>query len=459
MALFSVADMAHVVQGQLVGGEPEAPVRTVTHDSREVTPGALFVAIRGQKSDGHSFVDKALSRGAVAALVEEIPPGIGPERGALCLVDNTVTSLGLLGRHYRRRFPVQVWGITGSLGKTTTKEMVASILGPRFRLLKSPGNLNTEVGLPLALFGLTPEHQLAVLEMGARKPGDIEWLCYLAEPHGALITNVAESHVGVFGDVDRVARAKSELVQAAQGPVCLNADDPRVRAMERLAAGRVIMYGSSSESEVTATDVRMDTFMRPTFTLRLAGEAVSVSLPLHGAHQVMNATAAASVAHALEMDVEDIVAGLESVEPVSMRMAVHRIRDLMILDDSYNASPTSAQAALDILKRLPADRRVAILADMLELGDMGPEAHLKLGEAVAACGLNLLITVGDMAGLIYQGALEAGLASERALHYRTVEGLLKDLSALIAPDSTVLVKGSRGMRMERIVEALKAEGG
>lgn len=460
MELFTVSDVVRVTEARLIGRDTGAWVKSVTHDSRKVSAGTLFVAIPGQRADGHDYLEEVFRGGAVAALVQRIPPGAENLEGVLCLVEDTVRALGLLARDYRTRFGATVWGITGSLGKTSTKEMVASILKRRYCLLKSPGNLNTEVGLPLAIFGLQSHHQMAILEMGARKPGDISWLCSIARPEGALVTNVAESHVGIFGSVDQVARTKSELVEGVgRGTVCLNADDSRVRDMARKARGRVVFYGTSPGNEVLGEDVSLDEESRPEFTLRIGRQRRRVRLPLHGAHQVGNALGAAAVAHAAGMDLEDIAAGLESMELLSMRMSVLRSGDLTILDDSYNSSPTSTRAALEVLRRMPASQKVAILGDMLELGEMAQTAHLQVGEEVARSGLSFLITVGDLAGLIHEGALSAGFSSERAFHYRSVEGLLGDLSGLVPQSSVTLVKGSRGLRMERVVRALQDKGG
>ncbi len=461
MSLFTVNEVARLTGADLVGENAGASVTAVTHDSREVESGHLFVAIRGDRTDGHLYLDRAFAAGAVAALVDHVPENADSLSGVLCVVPDTVRALGLLGQHHRSRFPVPIYGITGSMGKTTTKEMAAKVLGARYSVLRNPGNLNTDVGLPLALFGLHSGHQMVLLEMGARKKGDIKWLCDLTRPQGAVLTNVSESHLEAFGSIDAVASTKGELVEAlpSNGFACLNGDDPRVRAMSQLTRGRVILFGYGTDSEVRGLDPSLDDNARATFTLSAGGRSARVSLPVPGLHQVQNALAAAALGHGLDLDIQDIIHGLESHSPPAMRMSLFRTGGLTVLDDTYNASPTSGREALRTLKQLRADYRVAILGDMLELGPRSYPGHLELGAEVPRSGVDLLVTVGDLAGLIREGALRQGFPAERAIHYRTVDGLMADVALLITGEATVLVKGSRGMRMERVVACLREIGG
>lgn len=457
MTLFSVRDMVRETGGSLLCGDLGMSITGVCHDSRQVRPGFLFVAIRGERVDGHDFAGEALTAGAGALLVERWE-GELPRCGAVCVVDSTVRALGLLARYHRRRFTPVLWGITGSTGKTTTKEMMASVLGTRFSVLANPGNLNTEVGLPLALFNLGRADQIAVLEMGARKQGDIRWLCEIAGPERAVITNVGESHLEVFGSLDGVAAAKGELVEALpdEGIACLNGDDPRVRAMASRTRARVILYGRGADCQVRSSDERLDRDARAVFTLRVGDDEGEVHLPAPGAHQVSNALAAAAAGHASGLTLAEIIDGLRRFTPPDMRMSLVRAGDLTVIDDTYNASPASGRAALRTLTQLASGVRIAILGDMLELGQIARSGHLELGAEAARTGVDLLVTVGDLAGFIREGALKQGLAPERAVHYRSVDRLLEDLPGLVEGGGTVLIKGSRGMRMERIVDALRA---
>ncbi len=458
MTLFTMQQVAQLTGGQLRHGEPATAVERVVHDSRLAEPGAMFVAIVGERVDGHDFAAKALADGAAGVLVSRWEEPVPPGPGAVCVVPDTVRALGQLAHFQRRRFEPVVWGITGSTGKTTTKEMAVAVLGCRYSVHSNPGNLNTEVGLPLSLFHLSEEHQLSILEMGARRRGDIALLCRLAEPARAIITNVGQSHLEVFGSLEAVARGKGELVEylGPDGVACLNGDDRRVREMAGLTPARVVLYGRSSDCEIRASDEWLDDRACPIFTLEIGGASSRVRLPVPGTHQVSNALAAAAAGHVSGLTLDEISHGLEVFDPPAMRMSVLRLGNLTVIDDTYNASPDSGRAALNTLSRLAGGVKVAILGDMLELGEAGRQAHIDLGALAVEAGVDLLVTMGDMAGFIREGALQHGLPPERAVHYRSVPPLLEDLPGLLGAGGHVLVKGSRGMKMEQIVAAVRS---
>lgn len=473
MILFTAAEAAAVAGGRLRRGSGREEVRRAVVDSREVRAGDLFVAVPGARADGHDYVAAAFARGAAAALVSRppaegaaaagdagAPAGSGP-KGALILVDDTVAALGRLAAHHRRRFPVEVVGVTGSVGKTTTKEMIAAVLAPRFRVLKSPGNYNTEIGLPLTLLGLRPEHRVAVLEMGMRGEGQIRHLAALAAPRLGVLTVIAETHVELLGSVEAVARAKRELIEALppDGVAVLNADDPHQRRMPAATAARVLWYGLGAGAQVTAADVRPQGAAGTAFRLRAPGIApgeVPVSLPLPGRHHVLDALAAAAAGLALGVSLEEAALGLGAVSLPDKRSRLIRTGGLTLIDDTYNASPASVKAALATLEEIAGGRRVAVLGDMLELGERAEAGHREVGRAAAARGVDLLVTVGDLSRHVREGALEAGLPAERARHYAGREAAAAWLREALRPGDTVLVKGSRGMRMEEVVEALAA---
>lgn len=433
-------------------------------DSRAVRPGDLFVAIPGARVDGHRFVVEAFRRGAVAALVSrpvETDAGAGAaEAGAVILADDTVLALGRLGAWRRDRFAGTVVAVTGSVGKTTTKEMVAAVLGTRLKALKSPGNYNTDVGLPLTLLDLSPAHQAVALEMGMRGPGEIRYLARLARPQVGVVTLIGETHVELLGSVENIARAKGELVEELppDGVAILNADDPWQRGMAADTRARVVWYGLGEGAQVTAADIEPRGAAGVSFTLRAPGLAegeAAVRLPLPGRHHVADALAAAAVGLVLGLTLEEVRRGLERVEPAAMRSLILPLGGFTVIDDTYNASPASMKAALASLREVATGRRVAVLGDMLELGGHAGAGHREVGRAVAAAEVDVLVTVGERAREIGAGATEAGLPGGHAHHCDGTGEAVERLRGLLHPGDTVLVKGSRGMRMEEVVQALR----
>ncbi|MDI7248826.1 MAG: UDP-N-acetylmuramoyl-tripeptide--D-alanyl-D-alanine ligase [Bacillota bacterium] len=457
--LFTVGEACRIVDARLIpapaGGGEEAEIRTVTHDSRRVGPGALFVAIPGATTDGHLFVDEAFSRGAAAALVAREPPG--PPGGPCLLVPDTVAALGKLALSHRLRFSPVVIGITGSLGKTSTKDMAASVLGRRFRVLKNEGNLNTEVGVPLTLFGLDATHQVALIEMAMRGRGQIAYLAHLARPGMGVITNVSESHLELLGSVEEVARAKGELLEAlpADGTAILNGDDARVRAMGERFPGRVVYFGLGEGCQVRAEGVQSLGERGTRFLLHLGEERGEVTLPIPGRHQVPNALAAAAVAWVMGLPLAEVVAGLQDPALSGMRMEVLHLGGFTLLNDAYNASPTSTSAALETLAGIAGRRRLAVLGDMLELGPRTVPGHQEVGRLAARLGLDHLVTVGPLSRHLAAAAREEGMPGERVTCVDSAREAIPVLTGLLQEGDVVLVKGSRGMRLEQVVAALR----
>ena len=435
------------------------PILGVTHDSRRVQSGFLFVAIPGATTDGHLFLEDAFARGAAAALVSrepECPPG-----GPCLLVPDTVLALGRLGLWHRLRFPdLVVVGITGSLGKTSTKDMAASVLGTRYCVLKNEGNLNTEVGVPLTLLQLQPTHEVALIEMAMRGRGQIGYLAQLARPRMGVVTNVSESHLELLGSVDEVARAKAELVAALppDGTAILNGDDHRVRAMGEGFSGRVVYFGTGGGCQVRATAVQSLADRGTRFTLHLEGETAQVSLPVPGRHQVSNALAAAALGWALGLSAADIARGLEEPSLSGMRMEVLRLGELTVLNDAYNASPASTSAALETLMEMPGARQLAVLGDMLELGPRTVPGHREVGRLVARLGLDHLVTVGVHSRELARAARDEGMPAHRITEVDAAPGAARLVRDLVRPGDVVLVKGSRGMKLEQVVAALRQRG-
>jgi len=442
--------------GVLLRGEEDLLLTSVSTDSRTLVEGACFIPLIGARFDGHDFLEEAARKGARSALIEEgrawshLPL-------AVAAVADTTRALTDLARGYRMQFDVPVVAVTGSNGKTTTKEMIAAILRRSRPVLATEKNYNNEIGLSHTLLRMERAHRAVVVEMGMRGQGQIALLASIARPTVGVVTNVGPVHLEQLGSVDAVAEAKAELVEALEpdGWAVLNADDPRVAAMAAKTVARVITFGLSDSAQVRAEDVRLDRQGRARFLLRSSEGAVRVELRVPGRHSVMNALAAAAAALALGAGLEDVASGLAEAEGGEMRMEMVRLgAGIRLLNDAYNASPLSMRAALDTLAALEAERKVAVLGDMLELGKFSAEAHREAGRRAAAAGVELLITVGKQARETAAGAVEAGLDQERVLGCETAEEAAEECAARVRPNDLVLLKGSRGVRLERVAEAL-----
>lgn len=458
--MLTVEEVAKAVGGQVAGGPAEGQrISSVVVDSRQVTPGALFVALKGQKHDGHDFLLDAFVKGAGAALVERVPADaslqVGGQPPPMIQVDNTLVALQELARWWRRRLGLKVIGVTGSVGKTTTKEVVASVLRRRFEVVKSEGNLNTETGVPLTLLKAMPRHQVVVLEMGMYALGEIRALARLAEPEVGVVTNVGPTHLERLGTIERVAEAKGELVEELpeQGLAVLNYDDERVRSMASRTRARVAYYGLDPKADFWADAVQSRGLQGIQFDLRREKEWVHVRMPLLGLHSVHAALAAAAVAYHRGMSMEDIAAGLHEVSSALRLIVAAGISGSTIIDDSYNASPASTLAALNLLAELEG-RKVAVLGDMRELGSFTEEGHRMVGRRAADVA-DLLVAVGDLGAIIGREAVASGKGEQKVFLAETNEEAIQQLKANLRPGDCVLVKGSRGMRMEEIVEAIR----
>ncbi|MBI2206164.1 MAG: UDP-N-acetylmuramoyl-tripeptide--D-alanyl-D-alanine ligase [Candidatus Rokubacteria bacterium] len=382
---------------------------------------------------------------------DDVPAGV-----PLVMVEDTTKALGSLAAWHRARFDVPVVAVTGSNGKTTTKEMIAGVLGTRWRTHRPRSSFNNQWGLPLTLFALGPEHDALVVEIGANQPGEIAYLAGLARPTVSVVTTVAAVHTEFFRTLDGVRDEKAALVRAlaSDGFAVLNADDPRVASMARDTSATVVTYGRAPSARVRATDER-DEPGGVSFTLHADGGRAPAALAFAGRHNVGNALAAAGVGVALGFSLEEIASGLAAARPVAGRCVWKAAADVRILDDTYNANPVSVAAALDTVAAHRGDSRlILVLGDMLELGDIADEAHRELGRRVAAMGAAHFIGVGRHAALAVEAARAAGFADARQA--TTFEDTMAELLKQVAPGDVVLVKGSRGMRMERVVDALVA---
>jgi UDP-N-acetylmuramoyl-tripeptide--D-alanyl-D-alanine ligase len=459
LAGLTLAEVLAGTGGVLASPGPGAlAFASVSIDSRTLERGDLFVAIAGPRFDGHDFLAEAAARGAAAAIVHR--EVAAPAALVLVRVADTLRALGDLARHVRRRAAVRVVGITGSVGKTTTKDMAAHLLATRGPVLKTEGNLNNQYGLPLTLLRLRSEHTAAVLEMGMSLPGEIRALSTLAEPDVAAITRVAPVHLEFFPSVDAIAEAKAEILEGLRpgGAAVLNGDDPRVRRIGERHAGRVVWFGRDRRFDVSA-ESRRGSAAGMRFDLVVDGRRTDVALPLAGAHFVSNFLAAAACAHVLGVAPERMAEAAASLRPARHRGELRRLGEgVTLLDDCYNSSPEALEAAVAALALVPGRRRVAILGDMLELGPSGPALHRAAGESLAG-RVDVVVGVGELARGIVEGAREAGVPAPSLGHFADAAGAVTALGDLVRPGDAVLVKASRGVRLEAVADALLARFG
>lgn len=465
-----------VVFKALVGKAPDWAdqiIADVGIDSRTIIPGALFVAIPGESVDGHDFLEEAFSKGASFALIEHpVSPDIRVvdlrsgsnqdfssevEVPFCLLVENSIEALQKVAGVWRRRFNIRVIGITGSVGKSTTKELTTTVLKQRYRTLKNPGNLNNEIGLPMTLWRLSEGHDRVVLEMGFFVPGEIKFLCDLAKPVVGVLTNIGTVHAERAGSKDEIARGKAELVQslpaAPDGVAILNYDDELVRAMADQTDARIFYYGLSSEADLWADQVEGLGLDGIKFRLHYQNESIHLKVPLIGRHSVHTVLRAAAVGIVEGLTWEEIIRGLRAGHTQLRLVAVRVACGALILDDTYNASPKSMLADLNLLDEMEG-RKVAVLGDMLELGRYEAQGHQKVGIRAAEVA-DIIITVGKLAEMIAQGAADTGFKKEAIYSFADSPGVVEFLGQFLTENDVVLIKGSRGMRMDKIVASLE----
>jgi UDP-N-acetylmuramoyl-tripeptide--D-alanyl-D-alanine ligase len=455
-----VADELVASTGGRLLERSERPIRVAAVDSRLVHPGNLFVALPGEHTDGHLHLEDAVARGAAALLVTRQIDDVRPYGNVTIVrVADGLSALGAVAAAWRRRFDPLVVGVTGSIAKTSTKEAVATVLGATRRTLKTEGNQNNEIGLPLTLLRLGPEDEAAVLEMGMYVGGEIAELAAMARPSIGVVTAVQAVHLSRIGSLDAIERAKGELLEAlpASGTAVLNADDPIVDRMDRRTAARPLRYGFGEDADVRAVEIESGGTAGMRFTLRTPAGERPVSIPSLGRLSVHNATAGAAVGIAAGMDLDAIATGLEFGWGAPHRVELVRLRGATVIDDSYNASPGSMTAALEVLADLPG-RHVAVLGEMLELGEGHESGHRAVG-ATAAAVAELLIVVGQEASGIAEGAAEAGLDRSRIHVVPDAETALDTLEPRLRDGDIVLVKASRGIGLDRVVDGLRLSQG
>ena len=467
MALFTVEEICEVLSAKSPAGlspqDLKQRIRRVVTDSRLVRKGDLFIAFQGERFDAHTFVPKVFAQGAVCAIVQEdyrLPPM--QKRTAMPIVlgvRDTLEAFQRLATHYRNRFPIPVIAITGSNGKTTTKEMVAHVVAQRWKTLKTEGNLNNRIGVPQTLFQLAPRHQAAVIEMGVDQQGQTTRLCEIARPTIGVITNIGPDHLEFFGSMEGSAQAKAELLDhlPQDGAVVLNADDEYFDYLAARAQCRVVAFGASPKAVIRAANVRTDEKGGTVFGLVLPGKSrqTGVHIRTQGQHNVSNALAAAAVGHALGLSGAAIAEGLLKFRPAAMRSQISSSHGVQVINDCYNANPASMKAAIQLLAELGRGKRsIAALGDMLELGAETKRMHREVGAFLAGQGIGHLLACGVLGRELAEGARQAGMPSDRIAELPDAQAAATALSRMVRQGDVVLVKASRGMRMEQVVEAV-----
>ena len=459
MEPITIREIVGAVDGSLLGGFDQLD-QTVTHvftDSRKPDPGALFIPLVGERFDGHAFINDALEGGAAGCFTQRERESYLPGKFYI-KVSSTQKALRDLARWYKKRFSIPVVAITGSVGKTTTKDMVAAVLGERFRVLKTEGNFNNEVGLPLTLLRLNRDHEVCVLEMGMNHFGEIEYLSAIVEPDVAVITNIGDSHIENLGSRENILKAKCEIfthMDPAKGFVILNGDDPLLTGLRPTLPFETVSVGAAEGLEYRATDVSADGEKCVCCHVTTPGAAFDARIPALGSHMLYPTLTAAAVAEHFGMTGEEIARGILRFAPTKMRMNIlKRGEGITVLNDTYNANPQSMRAAVEVLAKTGGGYKIAVLGDMFELGPFAPTLHAGVGTYLAKAGVDCLLAVGELAQHIYQAAQEAGLAD--AYWCRTKEEAEPILGQLVRPDATILVKASRGMAFEEFVDYLKS---
>jgi UDP-N-acetylmuramoyl-tripeptide--D-alanyl-D-alanine ligase len=447
---FSLAEVGSAIRGRSLGMLPELRVRGWSIDSRSVRNGDLFFAIRGERHDGHAFTKAALKQGAIAAVVSEPVEAAG---GTLLEVPDTLAALQQLAGWARKRWARPIVAVTGSAGKTTTKDVISELLGVRFRVGKTAGNLNNHIGLPLSILRIPDDAEIGVVELGMNHAGEIRELAGITQPEIGVVTNVGFAHIETFASLEEIAAAKRELIECLPftGVAILNADDERVAAFRGGHTGRTLTYGFSRHADIRATDVELNA-EGAAFT---AG-GVRFRTVLTGRHSVSNILAGLAVASVFDIQFEELVTAVAGLAPGEMRGERSHWRGVTVLNDSYNSNPEAARSMIDVLREEPAKRRIAVLGEMLELGGMSEALHREIGHYVATAGVDVLIGVRGVSQSMIEEAQKAGLRPHAAFFFQDPESAGEFLRNFVRPGDAILFKGSRGTHIERALARMEA---
>ena len=452
MQPMTVTEIAAVVSGVWWNPCEQVPaISAVSTDSRNITPGCLFLPWVGEQFDGHNFIDAALDAGAAGCLCAKLPQDIRPDKFYIKVAD-TRLALRDMASAYRDKFDIPFVQITGSVGKTTTKEMIAAVLGAKLNVLKTPENFNNDIGTPLTLFGLSPEHQAAVIETGMNHFGEIEYLGAMVRPDIAVISNIGDAHIEYLGSRGGILKAKCEIFEHLKddGIAILNGDDALLDTVT--LPQRIIRCGQSEHCQVRISDILDHGVNGITCTVTSEKDVYHLNIPAPGEHMAYAASIAVAVGEVLGLSKEEIIRGVAAYAPIGSRMHILRLSDgRVLLDDCYNANPQSVSAALEVLARTECERRVAVLGDMGELGDLTEQAHFNAGALAAMLGIDFVVAIGSKAVKIADGAAMGGA---EVLHFATREEAMPTLREQLQPHTTMLIKASHAMHFEEIVKEL-----
>lgn len=442
-------ELIHSIKGEIVSGKRQENFNDICIDTRKIKEGNVFLAIKGENFNGNDFVVEAIEKGAKIAIVDEVNFDKCPVEGTVIKVKNTQEALSDLAKYYKNKLGIKVVGVTGSTGKTSTKDLISALLSEKYSVFKTKGNFNNEIGLPLMILELTKDYDIAVLEMGMNHLGDIHYLANIANPDIAVITNIGLSHLENLKTQDNIFKAKMEIVDffSEKNILVVNGEDERLKKLSSNGF-KVKKIGYNQEYDVYASNIILKEDSTE-FTANLGNNNERFCLPMAGKHNVLNAMLAIEVANSLNVTIEEMIKGLKNLEATSMRLQVLRKEKITIINDCYNASPDSMRSSLDVLSSYKNGRKVAILGDMFELGTASEKSHFKIGE-YATSKVDLLIAIGKN---IDQYA--KGYARENIKVYTSKEECLKELNTIIHDNDVILVKASRGMKFEVLVEALE----
>jgi UDP-N-acetylmuramoyl-tripeptide--D-alanyl-D-alanine ligase len=456
----TLTQIAKACDGKLYGADPGYETSGVVMDSRKVEQGHLFIATVGERVDGHSFIDEVFEKGALGVVCEKAPDS---PKGPYILVDNSFTALKKIARWYRAQLDIKVVGITGSVGKTSTKEFISSVLSQKYQVLKTEGNYNNEIGLPLTILRIRDQHEVAVLEMGISDFGEMHRLSEIARPDICVITNIGQCHLENLHSREGILKAKTEIFDfmSENGRVCINGDDDMLVTIKEVKGMRPVRFGLCGENDVTATDIISKGLFGSTCQINVGYKPFHAEIPLPGAHMVLNALAATAVGSLLDMTNREIEAGIASVKPVGGRSNILRQERWTVIDDCYNANPVSMKAALDLLG-MANTRKVAILGDMFELGANEALLHKEVGEYAIRSKVDLLVCIGTLSLHMYNGAQEQLEPSHRdnnsrCLYFATRDELIGSLQDFLQAGDTILVKASHSMGFEQVVKVLQED--
>ena len=455
MEPLSIQEILMMIKGSLLRDVSieDKIVTNVCIDSRKVSEGSLYIPFIGQKVNGHSFINDVFKKGSIAALVQkgenfdcDFPQAV------LIEVENTKEALQNLAKFYRKKFSIPIIGITGSVGKTTTKEMISSVLSVSLNVLKTEGNYNGQIGVPLTLLNLNSDHEALILEMGVSEIGEMDVLSDIVDADFGVITNVGVSHIENFGNVETTRDEKIKLLKRDSGKYYLNGDNPLLSKVEK---ENIVYFGMNGQYPYRAEDITMNG-ETTTFTLVTQAYRDIITMPCLGVHNVYNALAAIAVANDMGFHLEDIKRGLKNYVGVPMRQQIFRLGNITLIDDSYNASPDSVKSAINVLRSLKSDgRNILIFADILELGDKSSQIHFDLGKYIAFENINILLTMGEESKFLLNAVRQYSKQDVEVRHFDQIDEIYDFIKENIIEGDKILVKGSRGMQMDRICEFIK----